>query len=963
MSKLLLSGWKRSGARSAGMFFALLLSVVAAAHSQCSSPANAIVAENCQTGNPQSEWDVSSGDAGDPTIQGFATDISVNQGGTIYFKVNTTAKAYTLNIYRMGYYGGQGARKVATVSPSVSLPQAQPACASDATTQLTDCGNWAVSASWQVPANATSGIYFAHLIRSDTGGDSHIVFVVRNDASTSAILYKTADESWQAYNYYGNGSFYGPGSDTFDLLNRAHKVSYNRPVVTRGFSQESNTWVFGAEFPMIEWLEQNGYDISYTTGIDAARNGSLFLNHKMIMDCGHDEYISGPERATLQAARDAGVNLAFFSGNEMFWKTRLENSIDGTNTPNRTLVCYKETLAFAKLDPQDPPTWTGTWRDPTFSPPADGGKPENALTGTLFLVNGGPDDPGNLTVQVPQADGQMRFWRNTAVANLAPGTSYSLVTGSLGFEWDGDVDNGFRPAGAFRLSTSNYVMTTDLLLDYGGTYGAGPVTHHMMMYRAPSGALVFGAGTVNFSWGLNSNHDNPFTFDNPNPDPNMQQAVVNLFADMGLQPATLQSGLVRASASTDKTAPQSIVTSPAPGTSVNAGNTITVMGTATDTGGMVAGVEVSGDGGVTWHPANGRGNWTYALTPTVVGTPTVMSRAVDDSGNLETPTSSVMLNVAPQVCPCTIFMPSSTPANVDSGDPNAIEVGVKFRADADGSIIGVRFFKSIANTGAHVGHIWSSTGTLLGTATFSSESSSGWQQANFNTPVAVTANTTYVISYFSPVGHYSSDSFTFETAGVDDPPLHALANGVDGQNGVYIYGPSGGFPNSSYNASNYWVDVVYTSSNTYSISGAISGYGGAGASVTLSGTETLSTTADASGNYSFDGIVNGSYVVSVNNPGVTFTPPSQNVAIDYTVATGVNFTAVVSNPLSISGNLSGGAGATVNLSGSAVASTIADASGNYAFNGLLPGSYTVTPVEAGQVFQPEAQVVACPIPM
>ncbi len=96
------------------------------------------------------------------------------------------------------------------------------------------------------------------------------------------------------------------------------------------------------------------------------------------------------------------MNLAFFSGNEVFWKTRWENSIDGTNTPYRTLVCYKETLgpnsspsAAAAIDPLDPPTWTGTWRDNTKSPPADGGRPENALTGTMFMVNGpGTDNPG-----------------------------------------------------------------------------------------------------------------------------------------------------------------------------------------------------------------------------------------------------------------------------------------------------------------------------------------------------------------------------------------------------------------------------------------------------------------------------------------------------------------------------------------------------------------------------------------
>ena len=160
------------------------------------------------------QWDLNSNGAGDPTIQGFATDISVNVGQTISFKIDTNASKYTIDVYRLGYYGGMGARLIAHVQPSAKLPQSQPPCLTDVGTKLVDCGNWAISASWQVPSNAVSGIYFAHLIRTDTGGDSHIVFVVRNDASHSAMLFQTSDETWQAYNGYGGSSLYGPDVDS-----------------------------------------------------------------------------------------------------------------------------------------------------------------------------------------------------------------------------------------------------------------------------------------------------------------------------------------------------------------------------------------------------------------------------------------------------------------------------------------------------------------------------------------------------------------------------------------------------------------------------------------------------------------------------------------------------------------------------------------------------------------------------
>src|SRR5690349_16790635 len=252
----------------------LVLLVPGKLRATCSSPANAIEAENCLTGTLSSTWDISG--SGDSTIQGFATDISYNAGQTVSFKISTNATSYRLDIYRMGYYQGRGARLVTSVNPSVTLPQTQPACLTDNTVGLVDCGNWAISATWTVPASAVSGIYFAKVIRLDTGGASHIVFVVRNDSSSSNILFQTSDETWQAYNTYGGHSLYG--GSTFDLTNRATKVSYNRPFATRSF--QASSWVFYAEYPMVRWLEANGYDVSYTSSVDAARNGNLIANHR-----------------------------------------------------------------------------------------------------------------------------------------------------------------------------------------------------------------------------------------------------------------------------------------------------------------------------------------------------------------------------------------------------------------------------------------------------------------------------------------------------------------------------------------------------------------------------------------------------------------------------------------------------------------------------------------------------------
>src|ERR1700676_5535471 len=638
----------------------------------CTAPKNPIEAENCLPGTPSSQWYIQG--AGSPNILGFTTDISVNVGQTIFFKISTNAISLRIDIYRLGYYQGNGARFITSVSPSVSLPQIQPPCLTDGSTGLTDCGNWLISASWAVPSTAISGIYFARLIRLDTGEASPSIFVVRNDSSHSDILVQTSDQTWHAYNDYGGNSLY-----TGNPAGRAYKVSYNRPFhVFNG-----NTWLFTSETPMIRWLEANGYDLSYFSSVDSDRNGALITQQKIFMSVAHDEYWSGGQRTNVEAARTAGVNLSFFSGNEVFFKTRWEPSIDGTNTPYRTLVCYKETFANAVIDPQDPPTWTGIWQDRRFSPPADGGRPENALTGTKTGVSA-PPNPPSYPINVPQADGRMRFWRNTSIATLGPGQVATLPAGVLGYEWDEDADNGFRPAGLIQLST-----TTEAVSDYlsfnpsppPGSYpfGSATATHHLTMYRAPSGALVFGAGTIQWSWGLDATHDLSGT---PT-DINMQQATMNILGDMGAQPAMLQRGFVARVASTDTTPPISAITSPSSGSTVTLGSSVTISGTAVDSGGGVVGaVEISVDGGTTWHPAVGRENWTYTTTFNSNATVNILSRAVDDSGNLEVPGPGITITVGTPAPPPTVS--SINPSSGAQGQslPSVVITGSSFQSGA-----------------------------------------------------------------------------------------------------------------------------------------------------------------------------------------------------------------------------------------------------------------------------------------
>ena len=165
--------------------------------------------------------------------------------------------------------------------------------------------------------------------------------------------------------------------------------------------------------------------------------------------------------------------------------------------------------------------------------------------------------------------------------------------------------------------------------------------------------------------------------------------------------------------------------------------------------------------------------------------------------------------VAEETLIYSIWDDATTPAILSDSDTNAVELGVKFRSEVDGYITGLLFYKSLANTGPHVGHLWTRSGTLLASIAFTNETSSGWQYQALSTPVAITANTTYVASYHTNVGRYSADVGYFAFSGVNSYPLRALADGEDGANGVYRYGAASSFPNSTWKSCNYWVDVEF----------------------------------------------------------------------------------------------------------------------------------------------------------
>lgn len=482
--------------------------------------------ENAKPGAFSNEYTISG--VGDTTNLGFAREFSVNAGDTIEFSCH--GDGTVLDIYRIGWYDGRGWRQVASLE-NIATQQPDPNVITDSNGGV-ECSNWSVTASWEVPAEALSGLFVGVYRNVALNNASYIPFLVRNDARTADVAYKTSDSTWAlAYNYYGTPaspltgkSVYGSGGPLGSISTRTHAVSYHRPIVTReGVPQ---TYWMACEAPMIRFLERNGIDMKYVASRDVDAGVSVLANTKIAVSNGHDEYWSDGMRDTFEAYRDAGGNVLFFSGNEVFWRTRFD-------AERNTMWCYKDTMdgpgPHVGGTPLDPISWTGTWKDTRFG----GRKPEHLLTGTDFRMNGVNDYAATFYQSGDYASHP--FWRDTTITS-----GNFTVNGIIGFEADEMLPT--QPEGS-HITLANHTFNIDgkRADDNGQSYnGNGDLNWGVVSQRYASGAVVVGFGTCQWSWGLDATHDRGGNYTNAN----MQQATLNLFADLGAVPATTMSGLV-----------------------------------------------------------------------------------------------------------------------------------------------------------------------------------------------------------------------------------------------------------------------------------------------------------------------------------------------------------------------------------------------------------------------------------
>jgi len=491
----------------------------------CSS-GNAVALENCTPGT--TAWKpVNPLRAYAHGIDGYGSASSVNAGQSIDLRVAADWDApYRIEIYRTGYYGGSQARLVSVI-PALKGKYPPNCYAEPSTTGVADCSSWPVTTTITTTTDWPSGVYVLKLVREDNATDGQILLIVRADGSTSELLYHVPTSTYQAYNRSEGKALYdglsGPPI-TVAGTNRAVMASFDRPYSQVSGGPDAHDWYMRTDMPTVSWLEQQGYNITYLASEDFHTSGAQLKQHKVFISGGHDEYWSKEMYDAAVAARDAGTSLVFMGANDAYWKVRFEPS-PVSGRANRVMVTYK-TIQSGPADPSGIPTTT--WRDPSGP-----NRPENALIGQMYV---GENIGKNFPLVVSADQGRHRSWRYTTVAGLAAGTSASIGTALVGWEWDARVSNGQEPAGVTTLAASP--VNGDLIQNNGASQALGSTTQHTTLYRAGSGALVFATGTMNLWRGLALNVDGA-----GEPDVRVRQALMNVLADMDVRPTKPASGL------------------------------------------------------------------------------------------------------------------------------------------------------------------------------------------------------------------------------------------------------------------------------------------------------------------------------------------------------------------------------------------------------------------------------------
>ncbi|HTK10831.1 MAG TPA: N,N-dimethylformamidase beta subunit family domain-containing protein [Ktedonobacteraceae bacterium] len=446
-------------------------------------------------------------------IQAYANTTSVAPNRQIAFYVSTLdpGTRYTISWYRLGWYGGDGARLM--LSTNFLLGHAQGyydsskhvlvnchTCHVNLTTGLVDA-NWQSSYVLKVPADWTTGVYLAKF--TDEYRNTTVVpFDVQGNAHAHYVVV-TPDTTYQAYNSWGGFSLFTANSND---VRHSIQVSFNRPYMA---SVDTNQ-LFDSELDAIRWMEMQGYDLSYISAVDLHKHPRLLMDHQAYISLGEDTFWTKEMRDGLEYARDHGVGLAFLGAGTGVWQMRFDPDRNGK--ADRTIVSYRVTSTSHNLqfDPtygRDNSRVTTQWRDPLLA------RPENALLGVMFSDS--TTHPTNFN------------WHTNShlptdlLASTGLQGNKNYGCGLVGNVWDRIYDNGATPHGLSVLSTSKTFNNRN-----------EPDVSNTTYYIAPSGALVFAAGSLYWSRGLDAYrfHQDPQCPAQASAVPELQRLMANVMS-------------------------------------------------------------------------------------------------------------------------------------------------------------------------------------------------------------------------------------------------------------------------------------------------------------------------------------------------------------------------------------------------------------------------------------------------
>lgn len=415
-----------------------------------------LVAENRRPGT--SDWAISSrSQRKAKPIEGFVDQVSVVRGDELTLFVNTPAASWRAEVFRMGFYGGSGARLVESTHDF--LGRTQPKAVFAPGINMVSCP-WSASHRFVVGSDWLPGNYLIRL-RASSGSQHYVPVTVRDDTSHAAIAVQNSVTTWQAYNHWGGYSLYGgiplPGQD--DYSSRSRIVSFDRPYANPD-KYGSGDWL-GNEFPFIYLVERYGLDVTYLTNVDVDTNPARLSNHRVLVSLGHDEYWSWAMRYGVQDATLKGLNVAFMGANSCYRQIRYAASALGER---RQVICYKDYT-------EDPIHTTKPWLATGVSwATTPHQRPESYLVGAMYQGYGAS---GDMVIYDPSS---FLF----AGMDIAKSEKIKNVIGS---EYD-----AYEPS----ICPSNVQI-----LAHSPTKGVNGHSD-MTYYTTPTGGGIFDSGTADF---------------------------------------------------------------------------------------------------------------------------------------------------------------------------------------------------------------------------------------------------------------------------------------------------------------------------------------------------------------------------------------------------------------------------------------------------------------------------------